>query len=445
MPSDQHLPGSVPDQLAQGGSTEPGFRRGRINQDVAWNIALNGVSKAQSLTVLVAGYVVGRLGGVGIASTAMASCYLGAALADFGLASEMGRLSVTESTRRTVHQCQRALAMQAPAAVILAPAIFYLALGRRVGTSFFMLGVIGLLAACLTSTAGLVAVLNGLLDFKAPAACLGITRLLSCIAAVAGVLIHPGPAVIIAAFLVAEAISVIALAIALRHRSAQLPAVHDPKARILRTHVWLGASSVINILTNQSDTILVASILTPQSLGLFSIASQLQNGVGTIALASSTPVSLRAVSEAVRGRSPNPLLQRASVTAGGVAITMAVGTWLIIHFGASLFAKIAVLGTSRSEVVLAVCLIAAIPSAIGGLYLAVSIGYGAHRAVGTARMITGLIAAGCIIAGALLLGVVGAAIGTLVRDGMVAVVGRKIVVSAGESRAFRGTYAAAEA
>jgi hypothetical protein len=101
-------------------------------------------------------------------------------------------------------------------------------------------------------------------------------------------------------------------------------------------------------------------------------------------------------------------------------------SWLAVHGGAELFAKLEPLASGRSSVVLAVCLVAAIPSAVSGLYLMVAVGYGAHRLVGLARIATGLIAAGCIASGALLFGVVGAACGTLIRDATILVVARRI-------------------
>ena len=245
-----------------------------LGKAAAWNLSLSVLSKTQSLALLVAGAVLGGLSGVGIVTTAMGACYLGAALADFGLSSELGRLGVTHRTRATVDRCGRALAIQAPLGLLIAPAIFYFSLGHRTGQTPELFLTIGLLSSLFVATTGLTAILNGLGDFRSPAAWLGSARLASSFAAVGGAAVLDSPAAIIGAFVAGEAVGLIALMGSARRTRATLEPGHEDVSVVRRTHAWLGAASVINVLTNQSDTILVASILSPSELGLFGTASR---------------------------------------------------------------------------------------------------------------------------------------------------------------------------
>lgn len=383
----------------------------------AWNLGLNLFGKAESLALLIGGSIVGGLAGVGLVSTAMASSFLGVALADFGLTSEIGRLSVTHPTRRTVEASCRALILQAPLALFLAPAAFYVTLGQRVGGTAPMLCAIGLLAACLMGNGGLTAVFNGLGDFRTPALWLGGARLLASVGAVVGAALNPSPLMIIGTFLLAESSGLIALVRSIRRRSVSLPGGDSRQSRVRRTHLWLGAASVANGLTNQSDIVLVASILTPKYLGMFSIASLLQNGVGTSALSASTPFSRRAVRATVVGRPSARLLRQAMAVGVLVTVCLAVVTWGGSQVAATHSASLAPLTAGTGQLVLALCLIAAVPASLAGVCFAMGIGLGLHRAVGLAAMAAGLVAVVCITVGAELLGVVGAAAGTLIRDG----------------------------
>ena len=383
----------------------------------AWNLGLNVLGKVQTLVTVLAGTFIGGLAGVGILATAIAGCFLGGAIADFGLTQELGRLSVTHRTRATVKTCARALARRVPLAALLAPLVFYLALGRRYDDTLELLPVIGLLAAALMGTFGLTAVFNGLGDFRTPALRLGAARLVGSLGAVAGALLSSSPTAVLGAFLVAEVAGFVVLAVALRHRYAELEQGDPAESRVKRAHLWLGASSVSNVLTNQSDTLLVASILSPSNLGMFSIASLLGNGVGTTALSSTTPAALHAVRAALAGGAAIRRLRHALAVGAIVAPLLAAATWVVVQLAGSVIPRLAALTSQDGKLVLGFCLAAAVLATLAGVHLVVGVGIGRHRSVGLAGIVTGCFAAVCITVGALLFGVVGAGAGTLARDG----------------------------
>jgi len=208
------------------GAPAPGSRR--LSSASAWNLALNLFNKSQTVALLAAGSIIGGLTGVGVTVSAMAATLLGTTVADFGLSGEVTRLNVAYPNRATVDRSLRALARQAPLALILGP-LAYVILGPTNGSATLLIAI-GLNSAFLVMTIGLTAVLNGLGDFHSPARWLGGARLLSSIAAVVGATIEPTPASVIGCFAAAEAIGSLALLRSVRHARARLPEQAHPRA-----------------------------------------------------------------------------------------------------------------------------------------------------------------------------------------------------------------------
>ena len=389
---------------------------GRLSASAAWNLSLNVFGASQTLALLVAGSIIDGLAGVGVIVTAMAAALLGHALADFGLASELGRLSLAYPSRATVDRCTRAIVRQAPLALVLGPAV-YLILGPTTA-SVPLLAVIGLNGSLLVATVGLTAVLQGLGDFRSPAARLGSARLISSFAAVAAAVVEPTPTVVLGSFAIAECVGVVALAGSVRRARLRLPVADHPDGAVRRSHVWLGVAFLINMLTHQGDTILVASILSPDALGLFATASALQNGVTTLSSSLGAPVGLRSISATLRGdpRGGARRLRQALVITAGSAAILAILTWLVARLAGESVDELSELAAGQGPVVLALCLAAGPLGGAGNVCLLVGIGFARHRRVGACQIQAGLVAVVAIVAGAQLAGVVGAAAGTVVRD-----------------------------
>ena len=206
----------------------------------AWNLGFKLSNQSQTLALLAAGSIIGGLVGVGVLVTAVATTVIGQALADFGLSAEVGRVSVAYPSRRTVTRCYRAIALHAPLAFVVAPAL-YAAVGPTTPSVGF-LAVIGVASALLVATAALTALLNGLGDFRSPALGLGSARALSGIAAIAGAAIDPSPTIVLGTFAIGESVGLSALAWSVRKARAGLPEGDDlPDARLKRGRAWLGA------------------------------------------------------------------------------------------------------------------------------------------------------------------------------------------------------------
>jgi O-antigen/teichoic acid export membrane protein len=374
------------------------------------------VSKSQTFALLVAGSIMGGLVGVGVIVTAVAAYILGSAIASFGLTGELQRLNVAYPNRPTVSRSLRAIARQAPLALLIAPTV-YIIVGPTGGSAALFL-VVGLTSCALAVTLGLTAILNGLGDFRSPAIRVGGARGVASIAAVAAAAIEPEPAIVIGCFGAAEAFGAVGLALAVRDARSRLPDVDHPEAHLQRERHWFGTAGVIYLVTNQADTLLVASILSPQDLGLFATASTLQNGVATFATSAAIPTAFRSIRttlarDLARGAH---LLKRAFVVAVSLAVVLAAVGWIVTQVAGGSIDKLAPLTQGDGPVVLALCLGAGPAGAALAVCLVVGAGFGRHRPVGVRQIQVGICAVPAIVVGALVVGAVGAAAGTVVRD-----------------------------
>jgi hypothetical protein len=425
-------PSSVPPEPAPGA---PAPAPGRLSRASIWNLSLNLFNKSQTVALLAAGSIIGGLTGIGVIVTAMAAALLGSAIADFGLSGEMTRLNVAFPNRVTVDRCIRALSRQAPLALPIAPLI-YVILGPTNASAALLL-VIGLNSTFLVGTIGLGAVLNGLGDFHSPARWLGGARFLSSIAAVVGAAIEPTPTTVISCFAAAEGVGLLALLRSVRRARAELPEAEHPEGHVRRARLWFGVAQIVNLVTNQADTLLVASILSPTALGLFATASALENGVATLAFAPALPVALRSVGTTLGGdpAAGARLLRRAFITAALSAAVLAVLTWGGAQLIGDSIGKLHDLTVGDGPVVLALCIAAAPLGVVADICIVVAAGFARHRRLGVSQIEAGSVAVGAIIAGAHVAGAVGAAGGTLVRDAVRVLLGRRLTAPPTETDA----------
>jgi O-antigen/teichoic acid export membrane protein len=406
-------PTAAPEGLGPGPPTPTSPRLSRAS---VWNLSLNVFNKSQTVALLAAGSVIGGLTGIGVLVTAVAASSLGQALADFGLSGEVTRLNVAYPNRVTVDRSLRAFARQAPLALLVAPAV-YIVLGPTSGSAPF-LAILGLYSSCLVGTIGLTAILNGLGDFRAPAAFVGGARFLSSIAAVIAAAIEPTPMAVISAFAVGEAVGLATLLIATVRAKAKLPDAEHPEGRVRRARLWFGVAQIVNLMTNQADTLLVASILSPHDLGLFATASALENGVATFSLALAMPITLRSVGTTLAGEIADGarMLRRAFLTAASAALVLAVLTFVVALVTGDAISKLHGLANGDGPLVLGLCLAAAPIGVIADICVVTGAGFARHRAVGVRQAQAGVSAIAAIVAGAKIAGTVGAAAGTIVRD-----------------------------
>jgi O-antigen/teichoic acid export membrane protein len=381
-----------------------------------WSLVLNVFSKSQTLALLAAGSIIGGLVGVGVIVTASAATVLGQSLASFGLAGELARLNVAYPSRPTVARSVRSIFLQSPLALLIAP-LAYILVGPTTGSAALLLAI-GLTSFFSAVTIALTAILNGLGDFRSPAIRLGGARLVGGVAAVVAAAVKPDPALVIGCFGAAEAFGAGALGLSVRAVRSRLTDVDHPEARVLRARHWFGVATVVYLVTNQADTLLIASILSPADLGLFATASTLENGVATFATAAATPTAFRAIATTLAGKVARGahLLKRAFAVAFGLAVVLSVLGWIVAVLAGGWLDKFDALAHGVGPLVLGLCLVAGPPGSIVAVCLIVGAGLGRHRPVGIRQIQVGFCAVTAIVVGALVAGPVGAAAGTIVRD-----------------------------
>ncbi len=387
----------------------------RVARDGMWTLLLNLLSKLQSVALLVCGYHFAGFAGIGVLTTAVGASYLASSAADFGLSNEIARVVAGRPSEQTVQAAERAGVVRVPIALLVSPLAFWLALGRHTHVSWVVYVAIAAFAANLLASTELVAGIGGLGNFAVPTQLVGACRAASSVLAVALIYATHSAASVLWSFVGGEFVGVVTCLIYLR-RYTYPENGHTTAATLSPQHLWLGAASVVNVLTNQSDTVLVAAILTPTQLGIFSIASQLQNGVATLALSPASPMTVHAARAAADGTNPLPAVNQARRLTLRLAITMVVLVFGITAICANVFTKLQPLSTHVGIITLLLCLLAAIPSAVSGIYFAVAVGFKEHRRVGLGRLSGGLMSAAVIIGLAEAFTLIGAASGTLIRD-----------------------------
>jgi O-antigen/teichoic acid export membrane protein len=210
----------------------------------------------------------------------------------------------------------------------------------------------------------------------------------------------------------------VGLALSVRAARSRLTDEDHPEARLKRARHWFGIAAVVNLVTNQADTLLIASILSPQDLGLFATASTLENGVATFATAAATPATFRSIATTLAGDIARgaQLLKRAFTVAVGLAVVLAALGWGVALLAGGSIDKFGGLAHGDGPLVLGLCLVAGPPGAAVAVCILVGGGLGRHRPVGIRQIEVGICAVTAIVVGAAVAGPVGAAAGTIVRD-----------------------------
>ncbi len=286
------------DRPEESGHSDDSEKR-RLTRDGMWTLALNALSKFQSLALLVGGYEVGGYAGIGVVATAVGASYLASSSGDFGLSNEIYRAVARSPNRATVALAVKTMVYRLPIAVVLAPITFRLTAGTHSHASWALYGGMAIFAASLVTSTELAATIGGLGNFSAPTQMIGTSRFVSAVGALVLVGITHSAASILFSFVVGEVVGGALCVACLRRHSYPPNAVSTPE-RISRQHLWLGGASILNVLTNQSDTLLVAALISPTQLGIFGVASQLQNGVATLALSPATPITVRAAKASLK-------------------------------------------------------------------------------------------------------------------------------------------------
>lgn len=377
-----------------------------------WTLGVNLGAKAQALAILVAGGIADGVAGVGVVSAGYAAAILGSAVADFGYSPEATRFIARNPVNGALVRIISGGVRRTPIAL---SAAFVIGMVTSSGTPA-RVPILALTGVAAFWVQLLSQILYGLYEHRAAAGTLFIVRILSALLLPIAATLWATDGVL-GALLVTDTACATALGVALRSVYRRC-ADGDVAERPLAAHRWLGVGAVVSALINRRDAALVASVADSTVVGVYSVASQLQNAVATLALVPSGALSTHVAQEAQRRRDGAGVVWRmvllvsALSTAGGVLVVAA--SWLP-WFG-PYFAEGSELEPLRLALV--ILMLSGPVGTAGGLLLTASVAHGRHRDVGLAWLMLGLIGVPLIVLLAAGYGVVGAALGAALRDAL---------------------------
>jgi len=266
-------------------------------------------------------------------------------------------------------------------------------------------------------------VLYGLGLFRASSVGVGIIRSAASPGLVVVAVMRPSSSAILAWLLVIETSVLVLLAILAVRAYTRLPAGDGPPpiAQVRGTY-WLGLGSAVNVLINRSDSFLVSLASPSQAMvGMYAIASQVENAIATVALAPSSSLQRHVTIERERGRHARREVLHVGALVAALAVLLGLGVLGVSAAWCTNWVDVPFLGRPSWQLwfVLAFSCLSSVASASAGVLLSSFVGIGQHQRVGRTWMLTAVTSIPCMLLLPRLLGVFGALVGALVRDFLV--------------------------
>jgi O-antigen/teichoic acid export membrane protein len=395
------------------------FRRKRLSvllRDAAWSLVFNLLNKTQTVAIVVAGLIVDGVVGVGQITTIIAAANLGAGLADFGYSYECGRFIAASPCQSNVARAIR----QIPARVLIGAGLGIVGYALTVGihssrASASALLTVGVLGGALAASAVFLQVLYSLDRFRIASSTLGVLRGLS---GVAAIIVAGATKSVIAVAAVTAVIEVASAGVLLlaTARGAKHLEIGRGVERIGGAYLWLGVGSTVSTFVNRSDVLLVASLTNPVALGVYSIASQLENAIESFALAPSAPMLVHAARARASGAPIEPLIRqgRRAALALGLSATALALTGYLSYVSLVPDAKDVASGAAIFTII--ACALSSSFVALGGIYVNVLAAFRNYRQISFVRTSSGVVAIAMFVVLAPPFAAPGAACAAVIRD-----------------------------
>lgn len=375
--------------------------------DGLWSIATTAGAKAQTLVAIAVSARYYGLDGLTTVLIASATSAIGYALIDWGVSTQALRgFAVGDYKTRTALLgpiFRRALfappvvAIVAfiawPSGIELTPTWVALLLLYSVG----MLSSITLTQACM-----------GQQLFRRTPMVTGIVRSVSgpamFAAAAAGMPIHVLVLILALSEWIIAAIQYVAL-----------PSVHVRHSRepsLFLVNTWkFGVGNVLNVISNKSDVALVSVAAGSTAVGVYGVASQLQNAIAVAALVPAGALTTYAArADDQRSIRRQRAIVGVSVLVAYVALAAPFAIW------PSELAQLIVGGARTSDAAIRICLAAGLFSCLAGVSMMQLVGQGAQNVTAVIWLVVALVAAAGLTIGASQWGAEGASLGALLRD-----------------------------
>ena len=387
-------------------------------RDGAWTLIVNLLTKAQAMALIVSAALIGGVVDVGRLSAAVAAASLGAGLADFGFSYECGRLLAAQPWHDGMSAVYRQMAPRIIAGGILTVLSFYVTVGHRaLVLDANLYAAITMLGAAITCSQISMQGLNALNRFREAAAILGGMRFASAVLSIVIAWFSGSVILILLGLTVAELISAAMLTVALVRTGRALPA-SGQALKLGHGHVWLGVGNTINALVNRSDVLLVGAMASPMALGIYSIASQLANGIESLAAAPAAPLAIYIARAKSSGETVSDYIRQTRKTTFRLGIFGAVGVILAyLIFTTVAHTATGEIRTYSAGFTIVVCVLSGIAAAEAGVHLLALVGLRRYALVGIIRLVNGIITIAAFLVLTPLFGAPGAAAAAAVRDG----------------------------
>lgn len=388
-----------------------------VIRDGLWSFLISFGSKASILAQVAIAARMGGPTGLGAFSQLVAAAVLISSLCDFGFSTEATRYAAAVGDRVDLRAVWRRLfpRIMAAAALTAGTVLFVGVMQDDVSLPSILFTT--MYSCVLIAGAVGIAIANGVGMFRFTGTTLGVARLSSIPLSFLALLGGSPNSVLIASIAISEAAAVLLIWRQVRQTGARSLKPISVQTIDHRRSLQFGGAAFINILINRSDIFLLSAVMPLAALGAYATASQLENAVTTVALvpASALMVHIARSNQAGDDSAGRRAYRSTATMAGLLSIAMAfvlstaAPFWIPVVFGEAM---------TSSIVPVRIVMVGATLNCLAGVTLIALSGLGKSRSVLKVWLITAAISVPAMYILAQSYGEIGAALGALVRDGI---------------------------
>ncbi len=378
--------------------------------DGIWTAAASFGSKVQALVALGIAGRMGDIEGLGLFVLATSTAILTCSAADLGLSSHVVRAFAAGGVRERralLPQLAVRLAISVPLAIVVALVIA--AVRGDVPDPLLWVGMITLYNAAYLASLLVTQLAYGMGRFRGGATLNGVVRTATIPLLLAVSFTGWTPLVLLGVLALGELVIAV---LQYRKAPATNPAPPGQPIGLSIKDSWrLGIGPIVNTVMSRSDTVIISGIASSRALGIYGVASQVENALTTAAL---IPAGA-AMTYAARTNDPEQARRHRRTVGSVVALTYAVIGVPMFVFAGPLTEL--VLGVTLDDLTpVRVLVVAGLFSSLGSVAMKIITGQGRQNTVAGIWLTTAGVTLIAMVTGAYLAGALGAAIGAGVRD-----------------------------
>ncbi len=375
-----------------------------------WTAAAAAGSKVQTLAALSLGGRMGELEGLALLVLATSVAILAASVADIGMSTQVVRAYASGGVRRRGDMLPGFLTRMLICLPLAFGAAVLLAVIRAdITDAVLWVGMIVFYALAFLSSMVITGMAYGLGRFRGGASLNGVVRAATIPLLFLVSLTGASPLALLAVLGAGEVvIAVVQYRIAPRDN----PRPVGPAIGMRIRDSWkLGVGSIMNTFMNRSDTVIISGVTSGRALGIYGIASQIENALSTTAMIPAGAATTYAAQSRDRARA---VAHRRTVS-GVVALAYLVLATPFFFFAEPLTEL--VLGVQIDDVLpIQVLVVSGLFASLGAVAMKILNGEGRLNAVAGIWVVTAIVTTVAMAGGAYWGGALGAAVGAACRD-----------------------------